>query len=209
MTFPLHDETTAPNAARDGLAATKKNFGMIPNLERVMASAPPLLSGYSVLWSLFDETTLSPVERQVVYMTANYENECDYCVPWHSLFAKKAGMDAAAIEALRSGARVPDNRLEALRTFARTLIASRGKVSEAELSAFLDAGYTEAQALEVVLGLAVKVMSNYTNSIAGTPLDGAVEKLRWKKPKISMRTGSSRPAARQTLAAAEAERTLR
>ncbi len=40
------------------------------------------------------------------------------------------------------------------------------------------------------LGLAVKTMSNYTNSIAGTPLDGAVEKLRWKKPKIAMRTGS-------------------
>ncbi len=163
---------------------------MIPNLERVMASAPPLLSGCSVLRSLFDETTLSPVERQVVYMTANYENECDYCVPWHSLLAKNAGMDAAAIKALRSGARVPDNRLEALRTFARTLIASRGKVSEAELSAFLDAGYTEAQALEVVLGLAVKVMSNYTNSIAGTPLDGVVERLRWKKPKVAMRRGS-------------------
>ena len=63
-------------------------------------------------------------------------------------------------------------------------------MSEAELSAFLDAGYTGAQALEVVLGLAVKVMSNYTNSIAGTPLDGAVEKLRWKKPKIATRTGS-------------------
>lgn len=190
MNFLLHDETTAPEAARDGLAATKKNFGIIPNLEKVMASAPPLLSGYSALWDLFDQTTLSPIERQVVYLTANYENECDYCVPWHSLLAKKAGMDAKTIQALRSGARLPDQKLETLRTFARTLIANRGKVTEEEFNAFLDAGYTEVQALEVVLGLAVKVMSNYTNSIAGTPLDGAVERLRWKKPKIAMRTGS-------------------
>ena len=41
MTFPLLDETTAPEGARNALAGTKKNFGMIPNLEKVMASAPP------------------------------------------------------------------------------------------------------------------------------------------------------------------------
>ena len=182
--FPLHDETTAPEGARNALAVTKKNFGMIPNLEKVMASAPPLLEGYATLWDIFDTTSLTPIERQVVYLTANFENECDYCVPWHSLLAEKVGMDTKAIEALRSGVRVPDRRLEALHAFARSLIANRGKVSEAELSAFLDAGYTDAQALEVVLGLAVKVMSNYTNSIAGTPLDEQVEHLRWTKPTI-------------------------
>ena len=170
MNFPLHDETTAPEAAREGLAATKKNFGMIPNLEKVMASAPPLLSGYSALWDLFDQTTLSPIERQVVYLTANYENECDYCVPWHSLLARKAGMDAKSIESLRSGARLPDQKLDALRTFTRSLVANRGKASQAELNAFFEAGYTEVKAMEVILGLAEKVMSNYTNSIAGTRL---------------------------------------
>ena len=43
MTFPLLDETIAPEGARNALAVTKKNFGMIPNLEKVMASASPLL----------------------------------------------------------------------------------------------------------------------------------------------------------------------
>ena len=185
--FPLHDETTVPEGARNALAATKKNFGMIPNLERVMASAPPLLSGYSALWDLFDQTTLSPIERQVVYLTANYENECTYCVPWHSLLARKAGMDAKSIEALRTGAPLPDQKLQALRTFARTLIANRGKATQSELNAFFEAGYTDVQAMEVILGLAVKVMSNFTNSIAGTPLDKQVERFRWKKPTIGER----------------------
>lgn len=187
MTFPLHDENTAPETARPGLKATKKNFGMIPNLERVMASAPPLLIGYSTLWDLFDETTLTPVERQVVYQTANFENECDYCVPWHTYLSKKAGMAPNDVEALRDGTRLGEAKLEALRSFARSLIHNRGKVSKADLHAFLEAGYTEAQALEVVLGLAVKLMSNYTNSIAGTPLDKAVQKLVWRKPKIAQR----------------------
>lgn len=185
--FPLHDEESAPAAARETLAAVRADFGMIPNLERTMASAPALLMGYATLWNLFDATSFSPVERQVVYLTANYENECDYCVPWHTLLARRAGMDVAAIEALREGAAIPDEKLEALRTFTRSMIANRGKTSEAALKAFFAAGYTPQQALETVLGVAVKTMSNYTNSVAGTPLDEAVAKFAWRKPVIRMR----------------------
>lgn len=190
LPFPLLNEMTAPDGARPALTAAQKNFGMIPNLEKVMASAPPLLTGYTTLWDLFETTTLTPIERQVVYLTANFENECNYCVPWHSLLAKQAGMDPNDIEALRAGAGLSNQKLEALRTFARTLIANRGKVTAAELQAFFDAGYADVQALEVILGLAIKLMSNFTNSIAGTPLDKEVEHLRWQKPKIEERQDS-------------------
>ena len=64
MTFPLLDETTAPEGALDSLATTKKNFAMIPNVEKVMALAPQLLSGYAHMWDLFETTTFTPVERQ-------------------------------------------------------------------------------------------------------------------------------------------------
>ncbi|NKB16159.1 MAG: carboxymuconolactone decarboxylase family protein [Sphingomonadales bacterium] len=189
MRFPLHDEASAPEASRSALARTRGTFGMIPNLERVMASVPSLLEGYSTLWALFDRTSLTPVERQVVYLTANFENECEYCVPWHTLLAEKAGMAAEVVAALRQGAEVPDERLEALRRFTRALIVNRGKVVEADLQAFVTAGYSDCQALEVVLGLAVKVMSNYTNSIAGTPLDEEVKKLAWRKPQVPVSAG--------------------
>ncbi len=188
MNFPLLDETTAPKGALDALATTKKNFGMIPNVEKVMALSPQLLSGYAHMWDLFETTTLTSIERQVVYMTANYENECNYCIPWHTILAKKAGIASSAIEALRSGAPLTDPKLEALRAFTRTLIANRGKASEAELQVFFfDAGYSDVQALEVILGLAIKLISNYTNSIAGTPLDPEAEHLRWEKPVIRER----------------------
>lgn len=186
-TFPLLDESTAPAASHEALATTKKNFGMIPNVEKVMALSPQLLSGYAHLWDLFETTTFSPIERQVVYMTANYENECNYCVPWHTILAKKSGMEPSEVEALRSGAPLSDPKLEALRGFARTLIANRGKASAADLLVFFKAGYSNVQALEVILGLAIKLISNYTNSIAGTPLDPEVENLRWTKPIIRER----------------------
>lgn len=191
MPYSLHDESTAPEAARPALEATKANFGMIPNLERVIASAPTLLTGYQTLWGLFEETSLTPVEREVITLTANYENNCAYCVPWHSYLATKAGMDATDLAALREGRSLPTPRLDALHRFAKALIQERGHIAPGALEAFLEAGFTERQALETILGLALKVMSNYTNAIAGTPLDAAVQRLRWTKPRIASADASS------------------
>ncbi|MGH6933424.1 MAG: carboxymuconolactone decarboxylase family protein [Dongiaceae bacterium] len=185
--FPLHDLNTAPAAAREDLAAVEKSFGMITNLERIMASSPALLKGHNLLWDLFAQTTLTPIERQVVYQTANFENECDYCVPWHTQLSEQAGMAAVDVAALREGQPLSNAKLEALRTFTRLMIHNRGKISQADLDSFFAAGYTPVSALEVVLGLAIKVMTNYTNSIAGTPLDACVRRYGWHKPRIAMR----------------------
>ena len=91
------------------------------------------------------------------------------------------------IEALRTGAKLANSRHEELRRFTRALIRSQGKIVEADLDAFLAAGYTPQQALEVVLGIAIKTMSNYTNSIAGTPLDKVVKSYEWQKPTIKLK----------------------
>ncbi len=187
--FPIHDESNAPEEVLEQLAATRADFGMIPNLEAVMAQAPALLKGYGALWDLFDTTSFSPIERQVVYQTANFENECDYCVPWHTKLSQMAKMDTTDIEALRNGTRLSDPKLEALRLFTQTVIRTKGNVAKGDLDAFLDAGWEPRHALEVVLGIATKVLSNYTNSIAGTPLDKAVRHLAWQKPTIKPRGG--------------------
>lgn len=78
MEFPLHSDVSAPAAALPLLKTTQQVFGMIPNLERTMAAAPALLEGYGLLWDLFDKTSFSPVERQIVYQTINVEHGCSY-----------------------------------------------------------------------------------------------------------------------------------
>ena len=185
--FSIHSPETAPEASKPFLERTQKSFSMIPNLEGVMAAAPALLQSYVNLEEAFDQTSLTPVERQVVFQTANFENTCDYCVPWHTLLSEQAGMSQEDIQALRDDTPLTNDKLEALRAFTRELIVQRGKVSKAALEAFFGAGFTEQQALEVVLGIATKVMSNYTNSIAGTPLDEAVKDKVWQKPLVRMR----------------------
>ncbi len=160
-----------------------------------MASVPALLAAYSASWDLFETVSLTPIERQVVYLTANFENECDYCVPWHSLLAERAGMSAADLDALRAGGSLADQRLQALHVFTKALIDERGKIAPPVLDAFVAAGFSPQQALEVVLGLAIKVMSNYTNSIAGTPLDAAVQSRAWRKPRVAMRASPPKGSA--------------
>jgi alkylhydroperoxidase family enzyme len=180
--FPIHTPETAPDDAKDILHHTKKSFGMIPNLEGVMASSPSLLKSYSLMWDEFENTTLTPIERQIVYQTSNFENTCNYCVPWHSLLARKAGMNPSDVEALRNGTSLSETKHEALRLFAKEVVLQRGKISKGTLDAFLRGGYTQQNVLEVIMGVAIKTMSNYTNSIAATPLDEQVKPLAWKKP---------------------------
>lgn len=183
--FTVYTIDTAPEGAKQTLAAAKSAFGFVPNLQGTMAESPELLAGYSALWDLFSKTTLTPHEQQVVYLTSNFENECHYCMAGHTALAKMQKMDPSVISALRAGTELPDQKLEALHKFAKLVVTNRGWVSEADLEAFLASGYTRRNALEVILGVATKVMSNYTNHVAHTELDSFMRGNEWSKPAMS------------------------
>ena len=76
--YTLYDETNAPEGARKALEATRKAYGFIPNLLAVMAEAPALVNAYPQMSKLYDGTSFTPVERQLVLLTASFENECEY-----------------------------------------------------------------------------------------------------------------------------------
>ena len=181
MTYPVHTTETAPDTAKPTLAAAEKGFGFVPNLLGVMANAPALVSAYTTLSGIFDSASLNRAERQVVLLTTSYENDCAYCMAAHSAIAGMQSVPQEVIEGLRAGQSLADAKLEALRVFTRAVVVSRGWVSEAEKAAFFAAGYGEQQVLEVVLGVGLKTLSNYTNHIAETPLDAAFAPLTWSK----------------------------
>ena len=181
MDFPTHTVETAPEAARPLLAEAEKAAGFVPNLYGVMAEAPALLEGYRALSQIFEKTSLSPIERQIVLLAISAENGCAYCVAAHSMIAAKAGVAGEAIEAIRDGHAIAEPRLEALRRFVETLVRTRGWPADADVEAFLGGGFSRAQILEVILAVGYKTLSNYTNHLAHTPLDQAFAKARWSK----------------------------
>ena len=179
--FTLHDETTAPDDSKPLLAKSQKAFGMVPGLHAVMAEAPGLLDAYQQVHELFLNSSFDKDETTVVWQTVNVENNCLYCVPAHTGIAKAMGVDDAITEALRNETSLPNARLEALRDFTLSVVRDRGNVDDAKVQAFLDAGFTRRNILEVVLGYSQKVMSNYTNHLAQTPVDKPFQKFAWQK----------------------------
>lgn len=179
--FTLHTEDTAPEASKPLLAQSKKTYGMIPGLHAVMAEAPGLLEGYRLVHELFVNSSFDKDEITVIWQSINVEHACHYCVPAHTGIAKSMGVSDDISDALRNETPLPNARLEALRTFTLSVVRDRGNVDDSAVQAFLDAGFTQRQILEVVLGVAQKVMSNYTNHLASTSVDAPFQKFKWQK----------------------------
>lgn len=177
--FPTHTVDTAPAAAKATLEGAQKSLGFVPNLYATMAEAPALLESYTTLAGIFGKTDLSETERQIILMTNNRLNGCSYCMAAHTTIAQGAGVPADVIEALRTNMPIADAKREALRQFSIVVNESRGWPSEAEIDALIAAGYSKQTVLEVVLGTALKVLSNYTNHIASTDLDAAFVPNAW------------------------------
>lgn len=180
-TLKVHDIESAPEGSKALLENSQKSFGMIPGLHGVLASSPKLLEAYQTLHQLFTETSFNNDELTVVWQTINVEHACHYCVPAHTGIAKMMKVDDAITDALRNETPLADAKLEALRTMTLTIVRNRGNVTKEDLDAFYTAGYGEAQVLEIILGLSQKVISNYTNHIANTPVDAAFQKFAWSK----------------------------
>lgn len=179
--FTLHDQQSAPQDSQKLLDTSIKAFGMIPGLHAVMAEAPGLLEGYQKLHQLFLDSSFDDEETTVVWQAINVEHACHYCVPAHTGIAKSMKVDDAITTALRDETPLPTDRLEALRDFTLAVVRGRGNVDDSAVQAFLDAGFTKRQILEVILATAQKVMSNYTNHLADTPVDEPFKKFEWHK----------------------------
>lgn len=177
--FVDHTAETAPDAARRVLAATEKKFGYLPVAVARLAESPQLLDGFLKLTAIFDTTSLDPVARETVIMTMATHNGCHLCVAMHTAALGRLGADQALVTALRDDKPLPDERLQALRDFTLTVLATKGDVPDADLSAFVAAGFTTRQALEVVLGIGAYTLSTFANRLTRAPLDEPLRPFAW------------------------------
>ena len=179
---PLTVET-ADDQSRKILELVQKKYGFVPNLIGNMAHAPATAKAYLALGDLFGQTSFDATERQVIMLAVSRFNECEYCVGAHSAISTMEQVPADVIDSIRNDEPIADERLEALRLFTTRMLKQRGWLSEEDVDSFVAAGFGQAQILEVVLGLAMKTISNYTNHIAGTELDDAFTGFAWQAPR--------------------------
>lgn len=170
----------APDGSREILQTSLARTGMVPHLYAAMANSPGLLGTYRSGYDDFRRGSgFDPVEQEVTFLAISRFHGCTYCMAVHSSIADRAMVPTAVTDAIRDGEPIEDIRLQALNHFVTAMVETRGRPEQRELDAFLAVGYSEAQVLEVILAIAVKTISNYTNHLFDYPLDDAFAARAW------------------------------
>jgi uncharacterized peroxidase-related enzyme len=177
--LPLLTAENAPAASRPYIDKSITNNGFLPNLVAVLANAPVALETYLTVSEINSRSSLSLVEREVIQITAASIHGCEFCVAGHSaLSVKKAGLDRKTVIVLQQRGKTGNARLDALADFARAVIVSRGAVGDGELQAFVDAGFSLPQALEVILGVSLASLCNFANNLARNDINPQLQAFR-------------------------------
>ena len=183
--FSIHTIDSAPEASKEALNWYTENFGMVPNLAGLLAESPALLTSYwNTQNNLLESAALTPAEVNIVQTAVAHANACQYCVAGHTAFGKTELFNNTdeQLNAIRQDEKFDDPKLEALRDFALLVLRNQGRMASSQLQTFVDAGYSRQAALDVVACIAAKVMSNYANQIALTPIDDAFAPLATDLP---------------------------
>jgi len=160
----------APATTQPLLDAVEKQLGVVPNMFRMLAQSPAVLQGYLGLSGALGKT-LDLKTRERIAVAVAQVNGCDYCLSAHSYVGLNlAKVPAEEIARARQGGSA-DAKIDAALRFAVKVTETRGKVSAAELAAVREAGYSEAQVLEIVAVVAENIMTNLFNNVAETDID--------------------------------------
>lgn len=179
--LPLQTLESAPAASRPWLERSLAANGFLPNLVASLANAPTALETYLTVAEINGRSGLSLAERETVQITAAAIHGCGFCVAGHTAVAlKKAQLAAPLVDALRDQRPVADARLNAVAEFTRAVIATRGAVPDDALATFRAAGFSDANALEVVLGVSLATLCNFANNLAQNELNPQLAAYRWE-----------------------------
>lgn len=146
------------------------HLGIIPNMARAMAVSPSVLEAYLGLFGALGHGVLPARVREQLALDVGEANDCEYCVSAHCVLGKGAGLTEQEAADSRRGAS-SDPKTDVLLGFARKLVANRGLVDNGDIAAARDAGYGDAEIVEVVAHVGLNTFTNYFNHVAGTPLD--------------------------------------
>jgi uncharacterized peroxidase-related enzyme len=161
----------APSASQPLLEAVNKRLGAVPNLFRMVSNSPAALEGYLNLSGALAKGALPAATGERIALAVAEVNGCDYCLAAHTYLAKKlAGLSDGEIAANRDG-RSSDPKADAAVRFAVQLVNQRGHVSERDVQAVRQAGFDDAQLIEIVLHVALNTWTNYVNTVAKTEID--------------------------------------
>ncbi len=168
--IPVALRTALDSATAATLDAVKAKLGMVPNMFATLANAPAALNGYLTFSDALAKGALSPRQREAIALAVAQANTCGYCLSAHTMLGKGAGLQEADITAARQG-RSFDPVEAAIVALAVAVTKRQGRVSDEDIATARRAGVEDALIIEVVANVALNILTNYTNHVAGTDID--------------------------------------
>ena len=163
--------SAAPAASQPLLEAVNRQLGSVPNLFRLVATSPAALEGYLGMMGALAKGALPAATRERIALAVAEVNGCNYCLAAHAYLGKNlAKLSDDEIAANRAGTST-DAKADAAVRFAVQVARARGHVGAAALQAVRDAGYSDAQVIEIVQHVALNTWTNYINEVAATVID--------------------------------------
>lgn len=160
----------APEASIPILDAVHSKLGVVPNLFRLIANSPDALTGFIDFQSALSKT-LDVKTRERIALAVAEVNQCDYCLSAHSYLALNlAKLSPEEVTLNRKGTSA-DHKAQAAVSFAAAVAAERGHLNEEALQQVREAGYSDAQIVEIVALVAENTFTNYLNEVAKTDID--------------------------------------
>lgn len=167
FTVPSRAEVSANN--QDIFDNLQKGLGFVPNLYAYYAKNETALGDYLTLQNR--KSTLKAKEREVINLVTSQINGCRYCQSAHTVLGKMNGFTDEQIIEIRKGSASFDSKLDALVKFTESAVENRGRASEESKDAFFEAGYDEANMIDVVMVIGDKIISNYLHNLTGFAID--------------------------------------
>lgn len=185
--FTVYTPENAPEKSRPILKDLQGKLGFVPNVLGAMAESPATLKSWVDIKTSLESGLLSLTERKIVHMTASFLNNSGYCMAAGTTLSEKEGVPREILEALREDRPLKDAKLEALRIFTKSVLKRMGRPDDADIAAVRKAGYTNAQILEVILGISHGILGNYVNHLVRVSLDKQFEGNRFEERKVNAR----------------------
>lgn len=161
--------TPSPDVQKT-LDGVKSKLGVVPNIFQTFAHSPAVLDFYMNGTGALGKSTIPAKLRESIALTVAGQNTCDYCASAHTKIGQSLGASDDEL-AMNLNGQSQDAKSAAALTFASAVVVKQGRVSDADIQAFKDAGYSDAEVLEVVAIVAINIFTNYFNHVADTDVD--------------------------------------
>jgi len=162
------------NDADPELKRTLKNSRLklagAPRFLQVMANSPASLRAYIRADAALVRGQLTPRQRQQVALAVAEINGSSYSLSAHYDAGKSLGLTQEEMQLARN-ATATDPKTETMLRFTQAVVLQRGDISDEDFQALRNAGFTDAEVVEIVANIALNIFSNYFNSVAKTEVD--------------------------------------